>query len=133
MSESRPLSLLSRRCSGPRRTSHWCQEQLTGVAREGGMALIPATVALQGACALRAAIAVSFNRPELPLGVLVLIPRGHAADRLNQITYVVDSDHVLRRIPYRLIACDVRFAEDVHLSIECFVFPDGLDRLAFGI
>ena len=72
-----------------------CQEQLTGVGREGGMALIPATVALQGACALRAAIAVSFNRPELPLGVLVLIPRGHAADRLNRITYVVDSDHVL--------------------------------------
>jgi hypothetical protein len=44
---------------------------------------------LQGVCAHHAAMTVSFDRPELSLGALVLIPIGRAADRLHWITYVV--------------------------------------------
>jgi hypothetical protein len=62
----------------------------------GGITLIPATVTRQGVCALHAAMTVSFDRPKLSLGALVLIPIGRAADGLHWITYVVDSDHVLR-------------------------------------
>jgi hypothetical protein len=62
----------------------------------GGLTLIRATVTRQGVCALHAAMMVSFDRPKLSLGALVLIPIGRAADGLHWITYVVDADHVLR-------------------------------------
>ena len=75
----------------------------------------------------------SFDRPELTLGALILIPTSRAADGFRRITYVVDADHVLRRIPYGLIASDVGFSEDIYLSEERLVFFDGLNRLAFGV
>jgi hypothetical protein len=77
-------------------TSLMGQERPIEVAQGGGITLIPATVTRQGVCALHAAIMVSFDRPKLSLGALVLIPIGRAADGLHWITYVVDSDHVLR-------------------------------------
>src|SRR5262249_11720156 len=78
-------------------------------------------------------IGALFDRCELAPGALVLVLTSRPADGLHRIPYVVDSNHVLRRIPYWLVPCNVRFAEDVHLSIEGFTFFDGFDRFAFGV
>src|SRR5262249_53924716 len=79
-----------------------------------------------------AAISQSCRRPRLagsPGPGISATPRRW----LLQVTHVVDSYHLLRRIPYGLVPGDVGLAENVHLSIERFAFPDGLDGLAFRI
>src|SRR6476620_8657445 len=58
--------------------------------------------------------------------------QGHRPSLLH-VSYVVDTDYILRCVPDRLVTCDVRLTENVHLSVEWFILFDGFDRLAFGV
>jgi hypothetical protein len=59
------------------------------------------------------------------------IPTGQT-NGLLQVAYIVDTNHVSRRIQYRFVPSDVGFAGNVYFPIEGFAFPDGLMALPFG-
>src|SRR5450432_3116649 len=65
--------------------------------------------------------------------VTIMLVATCSVAELFQITYVVNSDHVLRRIAYGLISCYVGLTKDIHLSIKDVVLLDRGDRFAFGI
>src|SRR3954447_26068797 len=52
---------------------------------------------------------------------------------LLHISHIIDTDHTLRCVVDRLVTRDVGLTENVHLSVERFIFLDEFDRLAFRV
>src|SRR3954447_7412263 len=52
---------------------------------------------------------------------------------LLHISHIIDTDHTLRCVVDRLVTRDVGLTENVHLSVERFIFLDEFNRLAFRV
>src|SRR3954454_7703710 len=52
---------------------------------------------------------------------------------LLHVSHIIDADHTLRCVVDRLVTRDVGLTENVHLSVERFIFLDEFNRLAFRV